>query len=86
MRSFRVVELYDAGHEFLGIFKIMGRVHPIKPFLLDDAVHPFRYGIVRRPVVLRHADGGMDTLLFTEPLNIFMHFSLKDFTDRAVIS
>ena len=39
----------------------MRTFHFIKPFLFDDAVHAFCYGIVRRLVVLRHADSGIDS-------------------------
>lgn len=62
VRSFRIVELYDTGQEFPGLFKIQGPLHPVKPFLLDDAIHPFGYRIVRRPIVLCHADCGMNSL------------------------
>ena len=39
----------------------MRTFHLIKPFLLDDAVHTFCYGIICRLIVLRHADGGIDS-------------------------
>ena len=62
MRPFGVVELYDGGHQSPCFLQVMGTFHPIKPFLLDDAVHALRYGVVRGLVVLRHADGGIDRL------------------------
>ena len=61
VRPFGIVELYDVSHQSPRFFKVMGTFHLIKPFLLDDAVHALCYGIVRRLVVLRHADGGIDS-------------------------
>ena len=57
-----IVELNDVSHQSPRFFKVMGTFHLIKPFLLDDAVHALCYGIVRRLIILRHADGGIDTL------------------------
>ena len=62
VRPFGIVELNDVSHQSPRFFKVMGTFHLIKPFLLDDAIHALCYGIVRRLVVLRHADGGIDTL------------------------
>ena len=61
MWPFVIVELNDVCHQQSCFFKVMRTFHFIKPFLLDDAVHAFCYGIVRRLVVLRHADGGIDS-------------------------
>ena len=62
MWPFVIVELNDVCHQQSCFFKVMRTFHFIKPFLLDDAVHALCYGIVRGLVVLRHADGGIDTL------------------------
>ena len=62
MRSFVIVEVYDGSYQSSCFFKIMRTFHLIKPFLLDDAVHTFCYGIICRLIVLRHADGGIDSL------------------------
>ena len=60
VRPFGIVELDDVCDPFSRLLKVMRMSHLIKPFLLDDAVHTLRYGIVRGLVVLRHADGGID--------------------------
>ena len=60
MWPFRIVELYNIGHQSSSLFKVMRTFHLIKPFLLDDTVHALCYGIVRGLVVLRHADGGIN--------------------------
>ena len=61
VRPFGIVELYDVSHQSSCFFKVMRTFHLIKPLLLDDSVHALRNGIVRRLVVLRHADGGIDS-------------------------
>lgn len=58
VRAFIVVEIYDATYDFPCFLHVLRSFHAIQPFLLYDAVHAFRYGVVGRLVVLCHRDGG----------------------------
>ena len=52
-----VVEMDVTAYYVAGMFQALKMFLAVNPFLLDDAVHPLGDGIVRRLVVLRHADG-----------------------------
>ena len=56
MRASIVVEVHDAADELSCLPRSFRTLHAVEPLLLDDAVDALGDGIVRRAVVLRHAD------------------------------
>jgi hypothetical protein len=62
MRTVIVVERNNALRLSLGFCNICKLFTPFEPFCLQNAVHPLRYCIVSRLVVLRHTDGYMMVL------------------------
>lgn len=56
MRAPVVVEFHDAADELVCLPRSFRTLHAVEPLLLDDAVDALGDGIVRRAVVLRHAD------------------------------
>ena len=56
MRSLLIVKTDETSYAFLCIFKTFVTLLPINDFRLQDAVHTFRYGIIRRLVIFSHTD------------------------------
>ena len=52
VRAFLIIETHDPAYQFFGLFEVFRASHPVKPFLLDDAVHPFGDGVVGWGAVL----------------------------------
>lgn len=57
VRSAMVVEAYISLHLPKRVHHVFEHRPSIDVFCLYDAIHPLRYAIVRRVVILRHADG-----------------------------
>ena len=57
VRPFCVIEPDYVGYELSCLPDVLGALQPVKPFLLYDAVDPFRHRVVGWLVVLCHRDG-----------------------------
>lgn len=55
-----VVKVHDVGNDLSGLLHTFRSLHPVKPLLFDDSVHPLRNGIVGRLAILSHTYGCAD--------------------------
>lgn len=67
VRAFLIIETHDPAYQFFSLFEVFRASHPVKPFLLDDAVHPFGDGVVGWGAVLGHAYA---YIRFSQPFDI----------------
>lgn len=59
MRAHIIVQIHDMRNPFLRLLQIRKQRQRINPFRLQCAVHPLCQTIVRRVVILAHADAYM---------------------------